>query len=99
MGFKYDVSDKVRLFTQAMYGVSESNQYHERGLPHLQDIWFGTIYSGNPYLPAQLQQAMTPAGRRGVQDAEAGSVHRREQLGGRSNRSQRAHDVHVEPGR
>jgi hypothetical protein len=58
-GFKYDVTDSLRLFTQAMYGVSESNQYHQRGQPHLQDIWFGTIYSGNPYLPAALQQAMT----------------------------------------
>jgi iron complex outermembrane recepter protein len=59
VGFKYDVSDRLRLFSQAMYGVSESNQYHQRGLPHLQDIWYGTIYSGNPYLPAALQQAMT----------------------------------------
>ncbi len=59
VGFKYDLTDRVRLFTQAMYGVSESNQYHQRGLPHLQDIWFATIYSGNPYLPAALQQAMT----------------------------------------
>jgi iron complex outermembrane recepter protein len=59
VGFKYDLTDRVRLLTQAMYGVSESNQYHQRGQPHLQDIWFGTIYSGNPYLPAALQQAMT----------------------------------------
>jgi iron complex outermembrane recepter protein len=59
VGFKYDLTDRVRLLTQAMYGVSESNLYHQRGLPHLQDIWFGTIYSGNPYLPAALQQAMT----------------------------------------
>jgi iron complex outermembrane recepter protein len=62
VGFKYDLTDRVRLFTQAMYGVSESNQYHERGQPHLQDIWFGTIYSGNPYLPAAVQQAMTQQG-------------------------------------
>jgi outer membrane receptor protein involved in Fe transport len=62
VAFKYDVTDRFRLFTQAMYGVSESNQYHQRGLPHLQDIWFGTIYSGNPYLPAALQQAMTQQG-------------------------------------
>jgi len=62
VGFKYDVTDRFRLFTQAMYGVSESNQYHERGLPHLQDIWFATVYSGNPYLPAALQQAMTQQG-------------------------------------
>jgi len=62
VGFKYDVNDRLRLFTDAMYGVSESNQYHQRGLPHLQDIWFGTIYSGNPYLPAAVQQAMTDQG-------------------------------------
>jgi outer membrane receptor protein involved in Fe transport len=62
LGLKYDVTDKFRVFTQAMYGVSESNQYHQRGLPHLQDIWFGTIYSGNPFLPAALQQAMTQQG-------------------------------------
>jgi iron complex outermembrane recepter protein len=62
VGFKYDVSDRLRLFTDAMYGVSESNQYHQRGFPHLQDIWFGTIYSGNPFLPAAVQQAMTQQG-------------------------------------
>jgi len=62
LGFKYDVTDRMRVFTQAMYGVSESNQYNERGQPHLQDIWFGTIYSGNPYLPAALQKAMTDQG-------------------------------------
>jgi outer membrane receptor protein involved in Fe transport len=59
IGFKYNATDRLRLFTQALYGVSESNQYHQRGLPHLQDIWFATIYSGNPYLPPALQQAMT----------------------------------------
>ncbi len=59
VGFKYDLNDRVRLITQAMYGVSESNQYNQRGLPHLQDIWFATIYSGNPFLPAAVQQAMT----------------------------------------
>jgi iron complex outermembrane recepter protein len=59
VGFKYDLTDRVRLIAQAMYGVSESNQYNQRGLPHLQDIWYATIYSGNPFLPAAVQQAMT----------------------------------------
>ena len=59
LGLKYDVTDRLRLFTQAMWGVSESNRYNRRGLPHLQDIWFATIYSGNPYLPTAVQQAMT----------------------------------------
>jgi len=59
MGFRYDVTDNFRLIAQALYGQSESNQYHQRGLPHMQDIWYSTIYSGNPFLPAALQQAMT----------------------------------------
>ena len=59
LGLKYDVTDRLRVFAQGLYGVSESNQPDQRGLPHLQDIWYGTIYSGNPYLPASVQQAMT----------------------------------------
>jgi outer membrane receptor protein involved in Fe transport len=62
VGFKYDVNDRLRLFTDALWGESESNQYHQRGLPHMQDIWFSTIYSGNPFLPANVQQAMTQQG-------------------------------------
>jgi outer membrane receptor protein involved in Fe transport len=62
VSFKYDLNDSVRLFSQALYGVSESNRYDRRGFPHLQDIWFATIYSGNPYLPPELQQAMTQQG-------------------------------------
>jgi outer membrane receptor protein involved in Fe transport len=59
LGLKYDVNDKVSVFGHAMYGSSASDQVDQRGLPHLQDIWFATIYSGNPYLPASVQQAMT----------------------------------------
>ena len=83
VGFKYDVTDRLRLFTQAMYGVSESNQYGQRGLPHLQDIWFATIYSGNPFLPAELQQAMTDQNVLAVQDAQARSAQGRAELGRR----------------
>jgi iron complex outermembrane receptor protein len=62
LAIKYDLTDRVRLLSHAMYGSSESNQYNQRVLPHLQDIWFATIYSGNPFLPAELQQAMTAQG-------------------------------------
>jgi hypothetical protein len=59
LGLKYDLTDSVKLIGQAHYGISESNQPDQRGLPHLQDIWFSTIYSGNPFLPAGVQSAMT----------------------------------------
>ncbi|MEP7311871.1 MAG: TonB-dependent receptor [Pseudomonadota bacterium] len=59
LGGKYDLTDRLSVYAQGMYGVSESNQPNQRGLPHLQDIWYGTIYSGNPFLPAAVQQAMT----------------------------------------
>ena len=59
LGGKYDVNSRVSLFGQVLYGVSESNQPDQRGLPHLQDGWNATIYSGNPFLPAAVQTAMT----------------------------------------
>ena len=59
LGGKYDLTDRVSVYGQALYGVSESNQPDMRGLPHLQDIWYATIYSGNPFLPAAVQSAMT----------------------------------------
>jgi iron complex outermembrane receptor protein len=62
LGAKYDLTDRVQVYGQAMYGVSESNQPDQRGLPHQQDIWFATIYSGNPFLPAAVQNAMTAQG-------------------------------------
>jgi outer membrane receptor protein involved in Fe transport len=57
-----------------MYGVSESNQYGQRGLPHLQDIWFATIYSGNPFLPAELQTAMTNQNIPAIQMLKLGQI-------------------------
>jgi iron complex outermembrane recepter protein len=90
VGFKYDVSDNFRLFTHALWGESESNQYQQRGLPHLQDIWFGTIYSGNPFLPAALQQAMT------AQNVQAFKMLKLGQLPGLQNwnEDETEHNVH-----
>jgi iron complex outermembrane recepter protein len=59
LGGKYDLTDKVSVFAHGLYGVSQSNQPDQRGLAHLQDIWHATIYSGNAYLPAAVQTAMT----------------------------------------
>jgi iron complex outermembrane recepter protein len=92
VGFKYDLSDRVRLLSHALYGVSESNQYHQRGLPHLQDIWFGTIYSGNPYLPAAVQQAMTQQGVVAFQMLKLGQFRG---LEGNWNADETEHNAHT----
>lgn len=53
----YDLSDQVNIFAQGLYGRSEVLSANFGGL-------FGsvtplTIFSGNPFLPAQLQSIMT----------------------------------------
>ncbi|MET0291524.1 MAG: TonB-dependent receptor, partial [Steroidobacteraceae bacterium] len=58
VGFKYDLTDRVQLISQALLGISESNQPDQRGLPHLQDTWFATIYQDNAFLPAGVRAEM-----------------------------------------
>ena len=99
LGLKYDINDRVSVFGHAMYGSSASDQLDQRGLPHLQDIWYATIYSGNPYLPANVQQAMTAQNVRLFQDAEAGPVPRCQQLERQRRAPQRTQHVHLERGR
>jgi iron complex outermembrane recepter protein len=58
IGMKYDLSERTSLIGQVLYGNSESNQPNQRGLPHLQDIWFATIYRDNAFLPTSVRNAM-----------------------------------------
>jgi iron complex outermembrane recepter protein len=58
-GINHELTDSVSLFGQVLYGVSESNQPDQRGLPHLQDVWYATIYRENAFLPAAVRDAMT----------------------------------------
>ena len=39
-------------------GQTESNDYDQRGIPHLSGIWNGRVFQTNPYLPAAVRQAM-----------------------------------------
>jgi outer membrane receptor protein involved in Fe transport len=63
MGLKYDLSEDVDLYGQVLLGRSESNAYGRRGGPALDSIWSATIYAENPYLPAEVRQAMQDSGR------------------------------------
>ncbi|HEY4214019.1 MAG TPA: TonB-dependent receptor [Steroidobacteraceae bacterium] len=91
LGLKYDVTDRFRLITQAMYGQSQSDQLNQRGLPHMQDIWFATIYADNAFLPAQVAQAMQQQGVKAFKFLKLG------QLPGLQNwaDNQTDHNVHT----
>ncbi|MES2624870.1 MAG: TonB-dependent receptor [Pseudomonadota bacterium] len=65
-GFKFDVSDRFNIHGDMIISNTESNTHNQQGYPHLQGgqaNWQATIYSGNPFLPASVQQIMTAENR------------------------------------
>ena len=55
--YDFDLSDTTTLYAQFLAGNNEVNSVGT--LPLGIAGWAGTIYSGNPYLPANIQQLMT----------------------------------------
>jgi outer membrane receptor protein involved in Fe transport len=55
--YKYDVSDNTSLYAQVLAGTNQVNSVGT--LPLGIAGWAGRIYSGNPFLPANVQQLMT----------------------------------------
>jgi iron complex outermembrane receptor protein len=56
LNYKHEISDSLRASVATMYGHSFID--NERIGYFLFSQWAPTIYSGNPYLPAAVQQAM-----------------------------------------
>ena len=44
-------------------GRTQSNDYDQRGIPHLASPWTTQIFVDNAYLPANVRHAMSRAGR------------------------------------
>lgn len=61
-GFQFDANDTTRFLINAFAGETESNDHHQRGIPHLSGIWNGRLYVTNPYLPTSVRQAMIDQG-------------------------------------
>jgi outer membrane receptor protein involved in Fe transport len=55
--YRFDLSDTTSLYAQLLAGNNEVNSVGT--LPLGIAGWAGTIYSGNPFLPANIQQLMT----------------------------------------
>jgi outer membrane receptor protein involved in Fe transport len=91
LGSTYQLNDRVQLFGQVLFGSSESNQPDLRGNPELEDPYYATIFSGNPYLPAAVQAEMTAKGVASIKVNKLG------QFPGFSNLAQSvtSHNVHT----
>ncbi len=57
---EWEATDNLRLYVQGLYGYNYANSVGTLPLGH--SIWAATIYSGNPYLPADIQAAMDAEG-------------------------------------
>jgi iron complex outermembrane receptor protein len=55
--YSFDLSDNTNLYAQLLVGNNEVNSVGT--LPLGIAGWAGTVYSGNPFLPANIQQLMT----------------------------------------
>ena len=61
-GLTFDANDTTQFMMNLFGGQTESNDYNQRGIPHLSGIWNGRVYNTNPYLPASVRQAMLDQG-------------------------------------
>ncbi len=91
VGAFYDLTDRVQLFGNVLFGSSSSDQVDIRGNPELEDPYYATIFSGNPYLPAAVQTEMTAKGVQSIRVQKLG------QLPGLNNYNQHesARNVHT----
>jgi len=70
---KYDFTDRVSGFAQALVGRSESNSPGRRTRYLLRDSWYATVYRDNAFLPADIAAAMDEAGIDSFQLHKAGA--------------------------
>ena len=71
---KFDMTDSTQLFAQIMAGRTESNTHGRRGNPEMGQQYVGTLYSGNPFLPPELQAEMTRLNIPSVTIAKIGQI-------------------------
>jgi outer membrane receptor protein involved in Fe transport len=61
-GLTFDANESTRFFVNVLGGSTESNDYNQRGIPHLTSPWTGSIFVDNPFLPANVRQTMIDEG-------------------------------------
>jgi outer membrane receptor protein involved in Fe transport len=61
-GFTFDMNETTELSVNLLGGSTESNDYDQRGIPHMATPWTTQIFVDNAYLPASVRQAMINQG-------------------------------------
>ena len=67
IGLQYEFSDSLTGFAQALAGRSESRFTNNTGGRTFDGNWHGKLFSGNPFLPENVQDAMEDAGVENIQ--------------------------------
>ena len=62
MGYTFDANESTRFFVNLLAGRTQSNDYDQRGIPHMASPWTTQIFVDNAYLPAAVRQAMVAQG-------------------------------------
>ncbi|MCX7035836.1 MAG: TonB-dependent receptor [Proteobacteria bacterium] len=91
LGGEYEINDRVQVYGHVLYGSSESNSVNQRGNPELEDPYFATIFSGNPYLPTAVQTEMTAKSVASIKVNKLGQFLNMANY----NQTETAHNVHT----
>ena len=89
-GLTFDANDTTQFMMNLFGGQTESNDYDQRGIPHLSGIWNGRVYNTNPYLPGERSPGDARSGRRLVHPPE--TRHRRRARPGNWNEDEERHN-------
>ena len=57
-GYTFDANESTRYFMNLLGGRTQSNDYDQRGIPHMASPWTTQIFVDNAYLPANVRTAM-----------------------------------------
>ena len=57
-GYTFDANESTRYFLNLLGGRTQSNDYDQRGIPHLASPWTTQVFVDNAYLPADVRAAM-----------------------------------------
>jgi len=61
-GYTFDANDSTRYFMNLLGGRTQSNDYDQRGIPHMASPWTTQIFVDNAYLPANVRAEMRADG-------------------------------------
>lgn len=62
VGYTFDANERTRYFVNLLGGRTQSNDWDQRGIPHMASPWTTQIFVDNAFLPDSVRQAMIAEG-------------------------------------